>query len=92
MERIENGDIIMDKYDSYKDGCFTVEYRIEKEYRCTPWVYYKLTYWDEKLKKYITEDNQELEYEEVQSLYEAEEKFIEMLEDNYGNTKKENNK
>lgn len=88
MKRIENGDTIIDKYDSYKDGCFKVEYRIEQEYKCTTWVYYTLTYWDEKPKKYVTEDGQELEYEDVQSLNEAEQKFIEMLEDLYGNSKK----
>ena len=53
-----------------------------------PWVYYKLTYWDEQLKKYVTENDKELEYEDIQSLNEAEQKFIEMLEDLYGNTKK----
>ena len=90
MKRFENGDTIMDKYDSYKDGCFTVEYRIEQEYGCTPWVYYTLTRWDEVSKKYVTEDDQELEYEDVQSMYEAEQKFIEALEDLYGNTKREN--
>ena len=74
----------MKKYDSYKNGCFTVEYRIEKEYNCTPWVYYNLTYWDEVLGKYVTEYDKELEYEDIQNLNEAEEKFIEMLEDLYG--------
>ena len=91
MERVESGEFIIDKYDSYKDGCFTVEYRIEKEYNCTPWVYYKFTHWDANLKKYVTEDNQELEYEDIQNLNEVEQEFIEMLEDLYGNTKKEEN-
>ena len=92
MKRIENINTIIDKYDSYKDGCITVEYRIENEPGCTTWVYYTLTYWDEQLKKYVTEGDQELEYEDIQNLNEAEQKFIETLEDLYGNAKKEKNK
>ena len=84
MKRIENSNTIIDKYDSYKDGCFTAEYRIEKEHYCTPWVYYTLIYWDEQLKKYVAEYNKELEFEDIQNLNEAEQKFIEMLEDLYG--------
>ena len=91
MKRIEDSDYVKDIYES--DNNFTVEYEIElseideyEEY--TAYITYKITYWDEDEEKYITEDNQELELTEVSGTWNAEDVFLDWMENDYGYVRK----
>ncbi len=95
MKRIEDSDYVKDTYES--DNNFTVEYEIElsdfiegydEEEYCTAYITYKITYWDECEEKYVTEDNQKLELDEITSLYRAEDVFLDWMENDYGYVRK----